>query len=173
MGKSAQSLTHKGEAIYTLAQSGTQKTTSTSPKALIKGEGTEISNNPSLANRAKRKTITHKTVLSLIDVAKEKCDTDRIQAYWNTYHCQSKITVSNGRVFGDYCKNRFCTVCAAIRKAEIINKYYPTISQWEEPHFVTLTVKACKAQKLDYWVWGMFRAFHLIRERVKKNHQRS
>ena len=61
--------------------------------------------------------------LSLIDVAKENGDVEREKAYWNTYYCQNSVITANGRLYGKYCKNRFCTLCCSIRKAEIINKY--------------------------------------------------
>lgn len=158
--------------MYTLAQSGTGKTPYNSKTVAIKGEGTDIKDNPSLTNRAKRKAITCTMILSLIDVAKSKGDMGRVQSYWNSYHCQSKIVSSDGKIFGNYCKNRFCTVCCAIRKAEIINKYYPTLRTWKTPYFVTLTVKSVKAKNLNRWVYGMNRAFSIIKNRCKKRHQR-
>jgi len=163
----------EGKPIYTLAESGTQKNRITPSIALVSGEGTDIINNPSLVSRAKRKVITQKMTLALIDVAKEKGDDERVKAYWNAYHCQNKVIISENRLYGNYCKNRFCTVCCAIRKADTINRYYPIISQWPDVHFVTLTVKACKAQDLDKRIWRMFRAFELIHNRCKKREQRS
>lgn len=50
-----------------------------------------MDDNPSLLNRAKRKTITRKMILSLIDVTKAKGEPEREQMYWNAYHCQTKI----------------------------------------------------------------------------------
>ncbi len=158
--------------IYTLAESGTQKNNETPSIALVSGKGTDISGNPSLVNRARRKLITRKMVLSLIDVAKEKGESERIQAYWNAYHCMNNVIVSDGKMYGKYCKNRFCTICNAIRKADTINHYYPVISQWEDVHFVTLTVKACKEEQLNRWIYRMLRAFELIQNRSKKRHQR-
>ena len=158
--------------IYTLAQSGTESNIKTPSIALVSGEGTDILNNPSLAKRAKRKLITRKMVLALIDVAKEKGEPERIQAYWNAYHCLNNVIVSNGRMHGKYCKNRFCTICNAIRKADMINRYYPVISQWEDVQFVTLTVKSCKEEKLNRWIFGMKKAFRQIRERCNKRYQR-
>jgi hypothetical protein len=99
--------------------------------------GTEIIDNPALAKRAKRKIITNKMVLSLIDVAKELGDEEAEQQYWNAFHCQSSIIGHGNRLFGKYCKNRFCTICTAIRKADLINSYYPVISKWDDPHFFT------------------------------------
>ena len=161
----------KGQ-IYTLAESGTQITTNSSQKALVSGEGTDIINNPSLKNRAKRKIITRSMTLALIDVVKEKGESEREQAYWNAYHCQDKVIVSGNKLYTKYCKNRFCTVCNAIRKADTINRYYPVLLKWEDVHFVTLTVKACKAKKLNEWMCKMNRAFELIHNRCKKRHQR-
>lgn len=111
-------------------------------------------------------------ILSLIDVVKAKGEPEREQAYWNAYHCQNKVIISENRMYGNYCKNRFCTVCCAIRKADTINRYYPIISQWKDAHFVTLTVKSCKAKNLNKWIEGMLRAFELIHNRCKKRHQR-
>ncbi len=158
--------------IYTLAESGTQKNSKTPSIALVSGKGTDISDNPSLANRARRKLITRKMVLSLIDVAKEKGETKRIQAYWNAYHCLNNVIVSDGKMYGKYCKNRFCTICNAIRKADTINRYYPVMLHWEDVQFVTLTVKSCKEGLLNSRMKRMLRAFELIQNRCKKRHQR-
>jgi hypothetical protein len=161
-----------GGEIYTLVESGTHNKQANISKAFVSGKGTDIINNPSLKNRAKRKVITRKMILALIDVVKEKGEPERQQAYWNTFYCQSSVIISGNKLYGDYCKNRFCTICCAIRKADTINRYYPYISQWEDVHFVTLTVKACKADKLNRWIGGMYKAFELIHNRCKKRHQR-
>jgi hypothetical protein len=161
----------KGE-IYTLAQSETQKYTKNVLNVMIKGEGTNIIENPALENRAKRKTISRKMILSLIDAAKEKGRFENVPLYWNAYHCLNNVTISNNRMHGDYCKTRFCTVCSAIRKAELINKYYPTLLHWKDVHFVTLTIKACKAFELNKFVKRMFKAFERIHNRSKTRFKR-
>ena len=172
MDYSGNNLPSRAERIYTLAESGTHLSNPISHQVVVAGEGTEIINNPSLLGRAKRKTITRRMTLSLIDVARKKGDTERIQPYWNAYHCQSKIIISGDRAYSNYCKNRFCTICCAIRKADIINRYYPTLSEWEDTHFVTLTVKSIKEEKLKTWIDGMLRAFKLIKDRCKKRYSR-
>jgi hypothetical protein len=85
--------------------------------------------------------ITHKTVLSLIDVARKKEDYRRLQGYWNACRCLGKIYTSEGRLYGRYCKNRNCLLCLSIRKADIINRYLPVFKTWPNPHFVAITVK--------------------------------
>ena len=158
--------------IYTLVDSGTTKNKFLPKSIVVSGDGTDLFDNNTLQKRAKRKTISNKMILSLIDVAKEKGDKERIQSYWNAYHCQSNIVSKDGKLYGNYCKNRFCTNCLAIRKADIINRYYSTLKHWEEPHFVTLTIKAVKHQNLKTFIDGMNKAFGRIKERCKKRHQR-
>lgn len=110
--------------------------------------------------------------LACVDVAKEKKDPKMEQTFWNIFHCQRKITTVNGLIFGNYCGNRGCTVCMSIRKAQMINTYYPIISQWEKPYFVTLTVKSCSAKRLPQMMDKMVRAFQLIKDRQRKRHER-
>lgn len=158
--------------IYTLAQSGTETKRCSAQFTVISGEGVDIANNHSLANRTKRKVITKAMVLSLIDISKEKEDLNRVQSYWNTYHCIENLISSDGKLYGKYCKNRFCTICNSIRKAEMINKYYSYLSKWPDPHFVTLTVKACKEGMLNNRTTQMLKAFKLLQNRCKKRNQR-
>ncbi|MBK9631976.1 MAG: hypothetical protein IPO62_13080 [Saprospiraceae bacterium] len=93
-------------------------------------------------NRAKKKLITQSIILSLIDVARIKKDVIMEKAYWNAYHCQSKIIEADGRLYGNYCKNRFCTLCSGNRKADIINMYLPVLKNWSDPYFVTLIARS-------------------------------
>jgi hypothetical protein len=110
--------------------------------------------------------------LSLIDVSMAKNDPQFVKTCWNTYHCQSNITSSEGRIYGNYCKNRFCPTCLGIRKAELINKYLPILNTWEDPQFVTLTHTSCSGRQLKRRVNKVLQAFNMIKERAKKRHQR-
>ena len=158
-------------SLDTLAQSGTslyQK----SP-VIVGGTGTDMLNTKALEGKTKRKYITQKIVLSLIDVAKAKSDDYMLNSYWNTYHCQSEIYSKDNRLYGNYCKNRFCTVCLANRKADIINKYLPYIQEhWNEPFFLTLTVKAVKAEQLHKRIYEMKKMFDKIIGKYRKRYQR-
>lgn len=150
----------------TLAQKGTENA------ILLQGNGSELSNDKALKGRAKRKMITQKMALSLIDVENTNGGNNLKKGLWNTYHCQEKIYTANGRVYGKYCKNRFCTLCLAIRKADIINRYLPVIKTWEQPYFVTLTIKAFGANRLNYLMKKILRAFQLINDKYRKRHCR-
>lgn len=86
--------------------------------------------------------ITQALILKLIDFAKNDRNDGIVKSLWNTYHCLNTVYTHEGRLYGKYCKNRFCTNCLGIRKAEMIGKYLPIIKGWSEPHFLTLTMKA-------------------------------
>lgn len=158
--------------IYTLVQSGTYNSVKSFRSVIVSGEGTSSMELELLKNRARRKTISRSVILMLVDIAKEKGHDERVKQYWNTYHCQNMIYETDGKLYSKFCKNRFCTVCLAIRKADIINRYYPILKSWEDPHFVTLTVKAVRLKNLNKWMKGMNKAFQLIKERCKKRNQR-
>lgn len=152
--------------VHTLAQNGTKK------EIVITGKGTDLNNSKALQGRAKRKLISQNIILKLIDLVKQNEELYKTSSLWNTYHCQKKLISSNGRLYGRYCKNRFCPICSSIRKADIINRYMPDIEKWEEPHFITLTLKACKANQLKSRIAGILRGFKKVKERQKKKYQR-
>ena len=91
--------------MYTLGQNGTIQTKQ--KQIVVSGNGSDLSNTVALKGRAKRKTISQSMVLSLMDVAKQKGDDEKQNSYWNTYYCQNKIIITDGKLYGKYCKNRF------------------------------------------------------------------
>ena len=160
-----------GGVFNTLAQSGT--TSNGKPPLLVLGKGSDLNEKKGMKGRAKRKLITQKMVLSLIDVAKANGEDEFVQTCWRTWRCGNKLTRSGNKVFMKYCKNRFCTVCLSIRKALMINLYHPTLFKWKEPYFVTLTVKAQPYKNLKKWIGeGMLRGFRRITSRNRKRAQR-
>ena len=157
-------------SVNTLAYSETNN--STEPPILVNGKGSDLQNTKAIKGRAKRKAVTQVMALSLIDVAKQKGFDDWQKSLWNTYYCQSKIHTANGRIYGKYCKNKFCSLCSAIRKADILNRYLPVIQKWQEPYFVTLTIKAYPKQYLKKAIQKILDGFRLIVAKHKKRHQR-
>lgn len=161
-------------SLNTLAQTETGKREhSRQNRAIIvNGKGSDVENGKALKGRAKRKMITQKMIFSLIDVCKKKEDFSKQKSYWNTYHCLSKFYLVNGRLHGQYCKNRFCTVCCSIRKADIINCYMPVIATWPHPYFVTLTAKAVKLPRLAKRIRSLNNGFRIITSLQRKRAQR-
>jgi hypothetical protein len=58
---------------------------------LLYGKGSDVTDYRAVQRRARCKVITQTTMLSLIDVAKERGAKDREKAYWNTYPCQNIV----------------------------------------------------------------------------------
>jgi Replication protein len=156
--------------IYTLADNGTNK--AGQDHVIVNGKGSDLNNIKALHGRAKRKTITQIMMLNLIKIARENGEPELEKSYWNTYYCQQNLITADGKLYGKYCKNRFCTLCCSIRKAEIINKYHPVMKNWQDPYFVTLTVKSCKANQLDKYIKSMQKTFRQIVEKHRKRYQR-
>lgn len=154
----------------TLAQNGTVQKRETA--IIVQGRGADLSVGKGLRGRAKRKLISQRLVLNLLDLNSENSTNKKEKSYWNTYHCQSRIITADGRLYGRYCKNRFCTLCSAIRKADIINRYLPTVKKWEDPYFVTLTVKAVPHNMLKAVMQSMLKEFREITGAYRKRSQR-
>lgn len=157
-------------SIYTLAENGTAN--NSQQGVILYGKGSEIAGAGYGKKRGKRKMISQVMAKHLVDIAKEQENTSRVQSFWNTYHCQNNIYTSAGRAYGRYCKNRFCTICTANRKADLINRYYPVISTWSKPYFVTLTVKACTANRLKIMLQKCIQGIRRIISKYRKRSQR-
>jgi len=175
MKNSAVDGTPSVKQIYTLVENGADFINSKAhnPEIAISGNGSDMSNQKALKGKAKRKMITQKMALSLIDISNDKKQYEQTKSYWNTYHCQNTLFSKNGRTYGLYCKNRHCTLCSANRKADIMNRYLPILKEWHDPYFVTLTVKSVTKKNLRKWIKeGLLRGFHQIVEKHRKRYQR-
>ncbi len=109
----------------------------------LSGLGSDIKDQSVLFNKAKRKLVTQQIASELISIAQQRGEKEMEKSLWNTYYCLNDIVVSDHKIYGSYCKNRICTTCNSIRKAEIINKYFPVIESRPELQLVTLTAKSC------------------------------
>lgn len=171
MANSSIDTTLREGCVHTLAQSGTKKAERRGITVI--GKGSEMLDSEISKKKAKQKTIAQTLSISLVDVAKQKNKPYLAKQAWNTYHCLSNIVFEGGKLYGRYCKNRFCPTCSNIRKAQEIEKYKPIIENWDEPYFVTLTVKACAKNKLNATIKAMFKAFRNIQDIQKKREARN
>jgi Replication protein len=160
--------------LDTLAENRTQfnQNSDNKPFVIVNGEGSDIHDGEALAGRAKRKIITQRLVLSLVDVARKKGKLEQVKSYWNTYHCQNQLFSNGGFYYGRYCKNRFCTLCCSIRKATIMNQYLPIVETWEDCHFLTLTIRAIPAKELSRYCAGMLKEFGKMLQKYRKRTSR-
>lgn len=157
-------------SIYTLAERRTNSNRKAS-KILI-GNGSDMSVKDYGARKSKKKIITQALVLRMKDIAEKDGRGDVVKSLWNTYHCQNKVYTYEGRLYCSYCKNRFCTTCLGIRKAEIIRKYYPVLKEWEDAHFVTLTVKSCTKRDLNLMMKKCKEGLQKVIDRNRKHVER-
>lgn len=160
----------EGGVFNTLVQSGTTRVKQ--KRKIVNCKGVDLSNAETVHSKAKRKQISQIIAVKLAELSISKGNELLAQKFWNTYHCLNKVEVAEGKMFGKYCKNRICTVCSSIRKAEIINKYFDEIKKWPDPHFVTLTCKSVAAYKLEALMKNMLLGLHKIIEKYKKRNQR-
>jgi len=86
----------------TSAQNGTGNNEKIS--VMVAGQGTRLKDDKTIKGRAKKKIITQRLALGLINVAEKKDDTEFVQVCWNTYHCNEKVFTANGRMYCPYCK---------------------------------------------------------------------
>lgn len=91
--------------LDTLAQNGTDKGGTGS--TIVSGRGSDLGNKKFLKGKAKRKLITQKMILRLIDVKEGRIIDEQRQSYWNTFDCQNRLYTADGRLYGRYCKNRY------------------------------------------------------------------
>lgn len=161
-------------SLDTLAQTGTRTSTNcVKPGVEVRGLGSDLTDEKLIKGRGKRKLITQHLMLNLIQVAEKRNNPKLIKAFWNTYYCQDEIRTSSHRAYSNYCKNKFCTVCLANRKAILIHKYLPHLRGWKNPYFVTLTIRSIPAKFLKSRIEnGMLKAFRIILDRHKKRFQR-
>lgn len=135
--------------------------------------GTDVNDRKTLLKRARRKYLTDGYIGALVDAAKINGESQLTQSYWNTWHCSRTLTLqSDGKISGRYCKNRWCLVCNAIRTAQLIKRYSPTLESWHEKHFVTLTIPNVEADQLPAALEVMYNTFLKCKERLKKRSQR-
>lgn len=122
-----------------------------------------------LSKRAQRKKLSDSLILKLVDVA----DAKQVKAYWATWHCTKTLHIySDGTLTAKYCKKRWCSVCNAIRTAQLIRRYEPIFKGWQDVHFVTLTLPNVPAAGLSAGIADLYAGFVACKDRAKKRAQR-
>lgn len=137
------------------------------PKAVAQTFNTlgQVAHNPEadLLKKAKRKAITVFLSGKLIEL-----NNHNIQAYRNMYYCNSILSQNDQELKTAYCKNRLCAVCNAIKTANLINGYVPELMKFENPLFLTLTIKAVQGRFLKSAINGMQKTMREINKHLSK-----
>lgn len=122
-----------------------------------------------LNKRAERKAVTSSQINQLL-----KLDSPLKNQYERTSRCNEVIFLKEHTLTGEqkvtanYCGKRFCSVCSAIKTAEMINGYFTPISQMPDLHFITLTVKAVKAKQVKSKIREMIKTFTKLKDSMRK-----
>jgi diadenosine tetraphosphate (Ap4A) HIT family hydrolase len=77
------------------------------------------------------------------------------KSYMNSIFCTDVKQYDGEAMRTSYCKNRWCPTCNRIRTAINIIRYAEQISQFGQPHFVTLTRPTCSLEELPEQIKAM------------------
>jgi plasmid rolling circle replication initiator protein Rep len=121
-----------------------------------------------LKSRAKAKFLAEKISVGLANIEGSMLT----KSYWNSYRCNSFLSIADGRVTAQYCNSRWCLVCNRIRMAKMINGYMAPLVKLEDKYFVTLTVPNCPGDELGVTIRDMNHCFKSIMETMKRRKQR-
>lgn len=96
------------------------------------------------------------------------------KAYRNTLACCHEMEVTNANELRSlyYCRRRWCSTCASINMATLINKYEPIIRELPDLHFVTLTIPNCRSSEIEQKMDEMAAAWRQIADNARKQHRR-
>jgi len=171
MSESKQNSAQWKGTLDTLANGGTHSSDKyyTEPLHKLIGKGTSEA---SMKKRPIKKFLDQKIMGALMDVSKENGDDEMYKGYKNTWYCFNDIKTDGERAYGNYCKNRWCSVCSGNRKALLINQYKPIIDKWDKPYFLTLTRQSVSKHKLKSTIKDNDIKFGRIKDRLNKRHKR-
>lgn len=126
----------------------------------------------SLTKRARRKYFTKHLAYQLVNASRDDSHDSMERQYWQTVNCGRFVTFNGLETKSSYCGKRWCTVCNSIRTAQLISKYQPTIDEWEDKHFVTLTIQSVPGEELKTRINEMLVELRKIRDVTKKRFER-
>ena len=152
----------KGTNLDTLVQLRTD----TDSQVVTKGKKQVTRLNKSYQKKAKSKSISNAITYKLVDVKGSKLT----KYYWNAFHCNAALEQSGKRLIGTYCNTRHCLVCNRIRAAKAINGYTTPLANIGKTSFVTLTVKAVKAEDVKSTIEQMTSTFRKVLKNLKNTY---
>jgi len=112
-----------------------------------------------------RKYKTNKKVIAL---SEETEDQEWQGRFWDTWHCNHILLQKGNTLIGSCCRRRWCESCSRIKSAERINLFLPTLRQFNDWHFVTLTAPTIKERQLTAEIVKRKKNFKKIVDRLRK-----
>lgn len=123
----------------------------------------------SLTKRAERKALTERQVEKLLQL-----DSPLLEQYERSSSCamhffhKEHTVTKEQKLFTAFCGKRWCSVCSAIKTAEMMNGYLKPIKSLPDLHFVTLTIPAVKRGELKQAFRSMQTTFTQIKDLFRK-----
>ena len=105
--------------------------------------------------------------LRLVDRMEEAVPESPV-AYDSARSCCPTIKQEDGYLHSTYCKQRWCVVCQRIRMGKAVNDYGPILRQWDDVHFVSLTVPNVGGDELSDKVGDMIYQLSLCRRQLRE-----
>lgn len=93
------------------------------------------------------------------------------KGYYETYNCASVLLQDGKRVTGQYCRRRWCNVCAGVRTNQLINGYKNALEATGEILMVTLTFRSVLGKDLTEAVKTLNTTFSKVMTRLKRKHR--
>jgi hypothetical protein len=118
-----------------------------------------------LKNRANAKYLTQELLLALIEIRNQGLADKGIN---RALGCGTFIKIDQDGIKSRFCGNRFCLVCNRIRTAQLYSMYEAPLKALPDLHFVTLTIKNPKKDKLKSAIQGMYKDFSLLKDALRK-----
>ena len=122
-----------------------------------------------LDKRAERKAVTSGQIDRLLAL-----NSTIHEQYERTLRCSETLflkecqTTGEVKVTANYCGKRWCSVCSAIKTAEMMKGYYTSVQALPDIHFVTLTVPAVTGEHLKSTIRGMLKEFTKVKDVLRK-----
>lgn len=124
----------------------------------------QLTSESPLQKRQKRKAISHSIAWKLTQLY-----SPLQHQYFRSLRCSNEIKLkADNRIVTTFCGKRWCTVCSAIKQAELIEAYLPSLEAMAEPCHVTLTIPSVKAKALKSTMHGMPKIFARIKDSGRK-----
>lgn len=101
---------------------------------------------PQLLKRARKKYLSTRLAAELVELR-----STLHRGYRNTLACSHQLEVDADQVLRStfFCRRRWCSTCASINMATLIDRYRPSVEAMTSPMFVTLTVPNCRSEEIE------------------------
>lgn len=124
----------------------------------------QVTSESALHKRQVRKAVSYQIAEKLYEL-----ESPLKRQYERSLNCGQYVKLlSDGTYQSWYCGKRWCTVCSAIKQAELIEGYLPSLQAMGAPYLVTLTIPSVKAEALKGTIRTMPKVFAKIKDSARK-----